>query len=468
MPQRIDAKAAFGLAGDGAADDSAGIKAAEAAMSSHCELWVAPGSYRFAEPNPAGGAALCLDGLSDVGVVFAPGAELVMDNLVDGSGTGHGVYVKGACSNVTLDGVRVRWATPPSQRSFGDGFRFLGYPSDSDPPAEWAATTGTITGITFRGCETINAPQAGAVFLGCTDIHESGFRAVGTKADGLHFNACRRINAHGCTGVDTGDDSLAFVTYYHPADVWQSADGPFNQSELGDWSNNGTVFGVVSSGSAANGVRVAGAHGLTVVGVAVDDAAGCGVQVDATKADGVSYLWSYQASRGVIIDDVTARGCDIGLLAATNNIAAGDDETWWRFDLAVPHATARGCRNWAVRAGGNGTAASVIAGLAIGTITAETSSGNGVGLSSLRDSTVGSVYQRTSNGAQIGLYGQDAVYVGDLDAMPAHNVTVGSVHNDGGPIIVQDLRRVEVAQLKSRSAPVLVRLVDAVIGRVCI
>lgn len=52
----------YGAVGDGITDDSAAIKAAQAALTSGQRLYFPEGSYRFAQQNPAGNAAVLLKG----------------------------------------------------------------------------------------------------------------------------------------------------------------------------------------------------------------------------------------------------------------------------------------------------------------------------------------------------------------------------------------------------------------------
>ena len=170
----------YGAVGDGTANDSVAIKAAQAAMTAGKTLYFPAGMYRFVQQNPANDAALFLNGLSNIGVYFEPGAELVMDNLNSGAGTSSGIIVYGSCSNVVIQNARVRWASTPSSRSDGDGFRFLGYPSDSAPPGGWTTTTGPVSNVQLLNCTTINAPATGAIFMGCSDIRVVNFRVDST------------------------------------------------------------------------------------------------------------------------------------------------------------------------------------------------------------------------------------------------------------------------------------------------
>ena len=169
----------------------------------------------------------------NISVEFDPGAQLTMDNLSNGSGTSHGIRVVGAASDVTLINPTIVWQTPPSNRSEGDGIHVVGYPSDATPPRRWIGSTGPVSDLTIINAQIVNAPQTGAVIMGCTNVAVHGFAAHSTLADGLHFNACRRITVNGHHAVNTGDDGLAFVTYYDASDIYDSAtDGPFNQPSL--------------------------------------------------------------------------------------------------------------------------------------------------------------------------------------------------------------------------------------------
>lgn len=93
--------------------------------------------------------------------------RLLMDNLdANAHGTIHGIRVEGAASNVSLINSRVA-----------------------------------------------NAPQAGAVFMGASDVTVTNFTAVGTLGDGLHFNSNRRVTVNGLVAQNVGDGGLAFITY---------------------------------------------------------------------------------------------------------------------------------------------------------------------------------------------------------------------------------------------------------------
>ena len=88
MPQRFDVRA-FGAVGDGIADDQpALIRAANAVAQNHGGVLYFPlGVYRCArQPGAQNGIEFL--GISNVTILFDPGAVLLMDNLDPKTGAG--------------------------------------------------------------------------------------------------------------------------------------------------------------------------------------------------------------------------------------------------------------------------------------------------------------------------------------------------------------------------------------------
>src|SRR5438045_3340066 len=105
MPQRFDVRA-FGAVGDGIADDEpALVRAAHAvAQNKSGVLYLPFGVYRCARQAGAQNGIEFV-GVSDVTILFDPGAVLLMDNLNPQTGAGdrgHGILVRGPCHNITL------------------------------------------------------------------------------------------------------------------------------------------------------------------------------------------------------------------------------------------------------------------------------------------------------------------------------------------------------------------------------
>jgi hypothetical protein len=446
----------YGAAGDGTTDDSTAIKAAQAALTNNSVLYFPQGDYRFATVNPTGGAAVVLSGLSNISVFFDAGARLLMDNLdVSGHGGGHGILIKGACSHVTLTNPAILWPTVPSTRSNGDGIHVVGYPDDSAPPGGWTGSTGTVQFLTITDASVSNAPQTGAVIMGCSDVSVSGFNAVGTLADGLHFNACRRLSVNGHRAVSTGDDGLAFVTYYDATHVYSSAsDGPFNQSALGEWNNSGSASNVVVQDGDANGVRVQGARSLAITDVTVSDCSG-GIEVNSAIIGG-AIAFSGQASQNIAISGVTIQSCPLGLDIEAQNINTTSDTSFYTFNVDISDVTIQDSSNWSVIASGDGSANSILSGFHLHNIDIVSGSGGGGNggclIRGLRNSRIDSIEMTTAAGADFTIQGADATRTGALTALPRQGLQIGTVINRGGRIIVSDLAEVSIGALESHSA----------------
>jgi hypothetical protein len=104
-PERFDVRA-FGAVGDGNSDDQIAItKAIEAVTQNKGGVLYFPhGVYRCARQQ-AMQNAIQFVGVSNVTILFDPGAVLPMDNLNPKTGNGdfgHGVVVRGPCHDITL------------------------------------------------------------------------------------------------------------------------------------------------------------------------------------------------------------------------------------------------------------------------------------------------------------------------------------------------------------------------------
>jgi hypothetical protein len=340
----------FGALGNGKHDDSDAISKAVAEMKSGDVLRFPPGTYRFAQRDPSGDAAIIIAGISDVAVEFDDGAELLMDNLDDdGAGTSHGIVVRGPVSGIALRNVKVRWAEQPAQRSFGDGIRVVGYPSDSTKvPEKWTGSDGPATGVSLSNCRIESSPQAGVIMMGVSDITVADLHIENTMADGLHFNACRRGQITNYSATNPGDDGLALVTYYSKNNGFDNDAETFSFPELNDWSNaDFTITDVVVAGGAANGVRLAGAGRSTINSVAVRGVRdGSGVVVDSASVDSDAE-WDYVASRGVNVSGLTVESSETGLHVLARPEGSADDR-FSRFDVTVSGMTVRDCPRWSV------------------------------------------------------------------------------------------------------------------------
>jgi len=111
-PVRFDIRD-FGAVGDGIADDQPAITRAAQAVAKNKGgvLYFPSGTYRCArQPGMQNGIEFI--GVSNVAILFDPGAVLLMDNLNPQTGLGdhgHGILFRGPCHDVTLSNVTVKW-----------------------------------------------------------------------------------------------------------------------------------------------------------------------------------------------------------------------------------------------------------------------------------------------------------------------------------------------------------------------
>jgi len=146
----------FGGIGTGIADDQPAINQAIQAVTKNKGgvLHFPYGTYRQSQSGPQDGIAFI--GVSNVKVVFDPGAELLMDNLNPVSGLGdwgHGILFRGPCHDVSVINATIEWARKPNNRSHGDGIRFEGCLSDDK----------CISNIKLLQCSTELSPQTGCI-----------------------------------------------------------------------------------------------------------------------------------------------------------------------------------------------------------------------------------------------------------------------------------------------------------------
>ena len=335
--QTVDVKK-YGALGDGITDDTLSIRKATAALTSGSTLYFPVGTYLIQTE----GTVVYVKEISTISVHFELGAELLLDNLNEkGVGTGHAFFFQGPAEDLSLSGLQIRWKTRPARRSMGDGIRIDG-PAHQEGPSDQR----TYKNVTITHCRVENAPQTGMVLMGCSDIKISDIELMGTWADGVHLNACRRYAVRHVSGNRVGDDNVALVTYYHP-DTKRSAlggrsEGPYAQASLSEWSNfQGIIAHVRSSQkTGANGMRIAGARNVAVTDVHVRQRKAA-IIVDAGKK-GNTFGWSYLASREIAISGVEADQCHVGVHIMTFNVTPANG-LFWNFDVTLSNVITHDC-----------------------------------------------------------------------------------------------------------------------------
>jgi hypothetical protein len=321
--------------------------------------------------------------------------------------------------------VVVKWAKKPSGRSMGDAFRFEGFP-DADK---------CISNIRFVNCSAELSPQTGAVLMGCSDIFVENFRVTRTYADGLHFNACRRVHVSGVTGIETGDDTLSFVTYQDDEAVkaYNGYPGAFARADFGDWnSNDSTATDIHATGGTANGVRLAGAVNVALSNVTVEGKLR-GVISDCGKKEGDKHSWSWLASRGIIISNVVAKGCTSGFYVANFNQPMSGDDKWWRFGIQISDLKVTDCKDDSLRI-------SNAAGVAVRNVKAENKR---IRILHARDCSLDDVHLK--NGEFV-IEGQRDP--SNIQTAPNLNVTIRNLAIDTGYLDVHNCRGLKCADIR--------------------
>ena len=169
-----------------------------------------------------------------------------------------------------------------------------------------------------------------------------------TLADGLHFNSCRRVNVNGVTGVNTADDTLAFVTYYSEKPAGNIGN-VFSQPDLNEWCNSdSTACNIISSGGTADGMRISGGLRITVSNIIVTGKWG-GIQLNSALASKNHAVgWSYLASRGINISNAILNRCTIGLIVRSLNIPIDAPAAHWDFDFRASNFQITQCKQLGV------------------------------------------------------------------------------------------------------------------------
>lgn len=278
--------------------------------------------------------------------------QLLIDNLRDGEGlangfrvgSGSGIRISGPAKGIRLHNPNIKWVEVPTFRSFGDGIFIKGKPTDAECISDLH-----ITGV----ARVEGSPQAGVILLGVQDSQIGQIEVVNNLADGLHFNACRRVQAIGVKRVDArttdelemGDDACALVNYYHPTDPggggieWRSSPLPWNLPRIGAWSNVGVeVQAVQATGGRANACRINGSMLARINSIISNGKfGGASFIADSVETLAGGLGWIYQPSRQIEIGSIQSDGDAYAVLIRSYNATS---DAFRQFDIHIGRISA--------------------------------------------------------------------------------------------------------------------------------
>jgi parallel beta-helix repeat protein len=250
----INAKT-FGAAGDGITDDTAALQAILDAISPGDVIDLGNGTYLHDHLTVTGKSRFAIIG---------DGALLRATTTTDR-------YLRFLdCADFTIRGVSSSGFDPTVRQGPTRGFSFE------------ACSRFHIT-----DCAAFNTEGVGIMIaMGCTDGRVSNNLVHDTLADGIHTTGgSKRISIIGNALRDTGDDSIAVVSY---------------QSDL-DIVENVTISGNTAYRSRSRGITIAGGKSVTVTGNTIGEPKNAGIYV--------AYESSYNTYG---VQDITITGNIIG------------------------------------------------------------------------------------------------------------------------------------------------------------
>lgn len=369
----------FGAKGDGVTDDGPSIRAAIAAAASGDTIVFPNGAYYV-----SGTTGIQIT--TAINIEMAMGSKLVFDD----DDTEYVKYT--GVTGVSVVGLTIDAGTPSVR---------------GNEPALYFLNCNETFVDRFK---VVSAAGAGYLVYGGNEHHIQNSHVEGTLADGYHWtNKATRFTAANLTSENTGDDSFAIVGYL----------------ANGGRVANGNLTGLVSRGSAANGLRISGGENI-IADVVVDTCTGHGVIV---QEDGVYSTYSSQFCKiDAVVDSPTLNGVcitedanDIIVHAIVNNGTVrgwnigGSGKTIKRITVS---GEANGC-------GSIGFQGTYLDDLTIGTFISFENTGHGFALGNIDRLTTGTLHAYNNN------VGDD----GTSDNVFLDTVTNGAI---GGILAVDD------------------------------
>ncbi len=281
----------FGAFGNGQTDDAAAIGRAVAVLGSmtDAELFFPAGYYRVAT---AGRPAIELSGVSHVGIRFAPGAVLYMDN---GDAT-HAIEVRAPAEHVSFDGVAIEWSRAPEKPGAACAFVFAGGEAEE-----------RIHDVRLANCRLVNLPGHGAEFTRTDRVTVRGFVLVNGYGAGMRFRDANDLSLMNLNLGQAAGDALAILSAENEPTV----------------SRRVSIRGFEADKGAGAGIRLDAVEEL---------------MLDSAKISGRSAGIVIESGgrrpppRRAVISDVETDGCGFGIEL---RCSAPEDAAARRFDLAM-------------------------------------------------------------------------------------------------------------------------------------
>jgi hypothetical protein len=344
----------YGVIGDGTNDDYPGLLAADQALP-------AAGGELYFPPNlkcrvaTAGVNGLTISNQSNITILMDSNTVLVMDNMVDGLAVSHGILVEGPCTNITMIGVHVKYASMATTRQGYAPIYFLGANISNGTYFERGSTNGTenpagidagaIRNVVLQNVTVENSPSVMVGIVGVNGITINNFNGTNSWADGLyHVNFCRS-HINGANLINCGDDAISLAAY---------ESDPANANINNAYHGEGTVIANVNINGywPTNGGTVMPAGSLVFLGVRDVEASGVivnnryrGLRFETGPENyngNPDYNFTFLANQDVNIADVAITNCTEVLAICNDGITTNDDPKWWQSNVHISHVTAVG------------------------------------------------------------------------------------------------------------------------------
>lgn len=207
-------------------------EAAAIAMADGRSLFFPAGDYNV--DNSTG--ALIISGCTGRWI-FDEGARLVFSTVNQ-----PGIRFSNA-QKLTLDNIRVKWATTPVTRTEDDHAIEI---IDSDH-------------ITLLTPKVENGPAFGILLENCHTTMVMGGLVENTMSDGVHHRDCINFHVMGCTAKNTGDDGFSCTAEVE--------------------SYGGVLTSIITENSAKRGIAIVGPSNVSISNFTVKDSAAAGIVV---------------------------------------------------------------------------------------------------------------------------------------------------------------------------------------------